>query len=188
MNGATLYEALKNHHLQAVLHHHRRHRHARQRVLYLHRAVHHLRRVPGAHRHRQLLHQLCQPSGWLVQPAARRRWRSSRSALCGMVSGSSVGNTVTTGSVHHPHDEEDRLQARVRRRGRGRRLHRRPDHAPHHGRGGLPDGRVHEACPTRRWPSRPSCPRVLYFTGIFIAVHLEAKKLGLKGMPQRGAA
>ena len=27
-------------------------------------------------------------------------------------------------------------------------------------------------------------PAVLYFTGIFIAVHLEAKKLGLKGMPK----
>ena len=25
---------------------------------------------------------------------------------------------------------------------------------------------------------------MLYFTGIFIAVHLEAKKLGLKGMPK----
>ena len=27
-------------------------------------------------------------------------------------------------------------------------------------------------------------PAVLYFTGIFIAVHLEAKKLGLKGIPR----
>ncbi len=27
-----------------------------QRVLHLHRAVHHLRRFPGGHRHRQLLH------------------------------------------------------------------------------------------------------------------------------------
>ena len=47
--------------------------------------------------------------------------------------------------LHHPHDEEDRLQARVRRRRRGRGLHRRPDHAPHHGCGSLPHGRVHEA-------------------------------------------
>ena len=31
------------------------------------------------------------------------------SALCGMVSGSSVGNTVTTGSGDDPDDEEDRL-------------------------------------------------------------------------------
>ena len=37
-----------------------------------------------------------------------RRSRSS-SALCGMVSGSSVGNTVTTGSVTILDDEEDRL-------------------------------------------------------------------------------
>lgn len=31
------------------------------------------------------------------------------SALCGMVSGSSVGNTVTTGARYHPPDEEDWL-------------------------------------------------------------------------------
>ena len=48
-----------------------------KRLLHLHRAVHHLRRLPGAHRHRQLLHQLGQrrlPAG---PPAAPPRWRSS---------------------------------------------------------------------------------------------------------------
>ena len=31
---------------------------------------------------------------------------------------------------------------------------------------------------------RAILPAVLYFTGIFVAVHLEAKKLGLKGIPR----
>ena len=44
---------------------------------------------------------------------------------------------------HHPDDEKDRLQAGVRRRRRGGGLHRRPDHAAHHGRGRVPHGRVH---------------------------------------------
>ena len=44
---------------------------------------------------------------------------------------------------HHPHDEKDRLQGRIcRRRGSGG-FHRRPDHAPHHGRCCLLDGGVH---------------------------------------------
>ena len=41
---------------------------------------------------------------------------------------------------HDPDDEEDRLSPRVCRRGRGRVLHGRPDHAPDHGRCGVPDG------------------------------------------------
>ena len=40
----------------------------------------------------------------------------------------------------HPDDEEDRLSPRVCRRGRGGVLHRRPDHAPHHGRCGVHHG------------------------------------------------
>ena len=40
----------------------------------------------------------------------------------------------------HSHDEEDRLSRRVCRRGRGCRLHRRPDHASHHGRRGVHHG------------------------------------------------
>ena len=31
---------------------------------------------------------------------------------------------------------------------------------------------------------RAILPAVLYFTGIYIAVHLEAKKLGLQGIPR----
>ncbi len=84
---------------------------------------------------------------------------------------------------HHPHDEEDGLQAGVRRRRRGRGLDRRPDHAAHHGRRRLPDGGVHghALCEVA---VKAILPAILYFTGIFIAVHLEAKKLGLKGIPR----
>ena len=63
------------------------------------------------------------------------------SALCGMVSGSSVGNTVTTGAVTIPLMKRTGYPPRVCRRRRGGRFHRRSDHAPHHGRCGLPDGR-----------------------------------------------
>ena len=105
------------------------------------------------------------------------------SALCGMVSGSSVGNTVTTGSVTIPMMKKDRLRPRVRGRGRGLGLHGRADHAPIMGAAaflmaeyvGEPYGKI---------ALRAILPAVLYFLGIFIAVHLEAKKLGLKGIPR----
>ena len=41
---------------------------------------------------------------------------------------------------HDPDDEEDRLSRRIRGRGRGSCLYRRPDHASHYGRRCLPDG------------------------------------------------
>ena len=63
--------------------------------------------------------------------------------------------------AHHPRDDPRRLQARVRRRGRGRVVHRRADHAAGARRGGVPDDRVPRRCRTRRssprrW-CRPSC-------------------------------
>ncbi len=67
------------------------------------------------------------------------------SALCGMVS--LRHGLRFFGRQHrdhrfryHSHDEEDRLSERVRRRGRSGFLHRRPDHAAHHGRRRFPDG------------------------------------------------
>ncbi|MBR4546272.1 MAG: TRAP transporter permease [Oscillibacter sp.] len=105
------------------------------------------------------------------------------SALCGMVSGSSVGNTVTTGSVTIP------MMKRTGYRG---------DFA----------GAVEAAASTGGQIMPPIMgaaaflmaeymgvsyakvaltavlPAVLYFTGIYIAVHLEARKLGLKGIPK----
>jgi len=105
------------------------------------------------------------------------------SALCGMVSGSSVGNTVTTGSVTIPMMKKTGY---------------RPEFA----------GAVEAAASTGGQIMPPIMgaaaflmaeymgvsyakvavtailPAVLYFTGIYIAVHLEAKKLGLKGIPR----
>ena len=48
------------------------------------------------------------------------------------------------GQLHHPDDEEARVPAGIRRCGRSRRLDGRSDHAPRHGRRGLPDGRIHQ--------------------------------------------
>ncbi|MDD6077501.1 MAG: TRAP transporter permease [Oscillospiraceae bacterium] len=105
------------------------------------------------------------------------------SALCGMVSGSSVGNTVTTGSVTIPMMKKTGYK---------------PEFA----------GAVEAAASTGGQIMPPIMgaaaflmaeymgvtygkvtlyailPAVLYFSGIFIAVHLEAKKLGLKGIPR----
>ena len=103
------------------------------------------------------------------------------SALCGMVSGSSVGNTVTTGSVTIPMMKKTGYK---------------PEFA----------GAVEAAASTGGQIMPPIMgaaaflmaeylkvsygevalkailPAFLYFAGIFIAVHLEAKKLGLKGI------
>ena len=77
------------------------------------------------------------------------------SALCGMVSGSSVGTTVTSGQIMPPiMGAAAFLMAEFT---------------------GEPYGTI---------AMRAILPAVLYFTGIYIAVHLEAKKLGLKGIPR----
>lgn len=105
------------------------------------------------------------------------------SALCGMVSGSSVGNTVTTGAITIPLMKKNGY---------------RPEFA----------GAVEAAASTGGQIMPPimgaaaflmieytnkeysfialrAClPALLYFAGIFISVHLEAKKLGLKGIPK----
>lgn len=105
------------------------------------------------------------------------------SALCGMVSGSSVGNTVTTGAVTIPMMKKTGY---------------RPEFA----------GAVEAAASTggQIMPpimgaaaflmadfigvsysdiiGRAILPAILYFGGIFISVHLEAKKLGLSGIPK----
>lgn len=105
------------------------------------------------------------------------------SALCGMVSGSSVGNTVTTGSVTIPMMKKTGYKGEFA-------------------------GAVEAAASTGGQIMPPIMgaaafimaettgilyqeivvlailPAFLYFAGIFIAVHLEAKKLGLKGIPK----
>ena len=64
------------------------------------------------------------------------------SALFGMISGSSVANAVTVGSLTIPMMKRLGYRPHFAARRRGDGQHRRPDHAAGHGRGGLPDGRV----------------------------------------------
>ena len=105
------------------------------------------------------------------------------SALCGMVSGSSVGNTVTTGSVTIPMMKKTgykpefagAVEAAASTGGQimppimGAAAFLMAEYM------GVTYGQV------TLWAILPA---VLYFGGIFISVHLEAKKLGLKGIPR----
>ena len=103
------------------------------------------------------------------------------SALCGMVSGSSVGNTVTTGSVTIPMMKKTGYK---------------PEFAGAVEAAASTGGQImppimgaaaflmaeYMKLPYAQVAVKAILPAILYFTGIFIAVHLEAKKLGLKGL------
>lgn len=105
------------------------------------------------------------------------------SALCGMVSGSSVGNTVTTGSVTIPMMKETgyksefagAVEAAASTGGQimppimGAAAFLMADFV------GVPYSDI---------LMRAILPAILYFGGIFITVHLEAKRLGLSGIPK----
>ena len=105
------------------------------------------------------------------------------SALCGMVSGSSVGNTVTTGSVTIP---------MMKKTGYKGEFAGAVEAAASTGGQIMPPimGAAaflmseYMGIPYRDVALKAILPAVLYFTGIYIAVHLEAKKLGLKGIPK----
>ena len=105
------------------------------------------------------------------------------SALCGMVSGSSVGNTVTTGSVTIP---------MMKTTGYAGEFAGAVEAAASTGGQIMPPimGAAaflmaeYTGLPYARIALLAVLPAVLYFTGIYIAVHLEAKKLGLKGIPK----
>ncbi len=105
------------------------------------------------------------------------------SALCGMVSGSSVGNTVTTGSVTIP---------MMKKTGYKPEFAGAVEAAASTGGQIMPPIMGAAAFLMAEYMNisyaevamRAILPAVLYFTGIFIAVHLEAKKLGLKGIPK----
>ncbi|MBQ0010613.1 MAG: TRAP transporter permease [Ruminococcus sp.] len=106
------------------------------------------------------------------------------SALCGMVSGSSVGNTVTTGSVTIPMMKKTGYK---------------PEFAGAVEAAASTGGQImppimgaaaflmaeYMNLPYAKVAVKAILPAVLYFAGIFISVHLEAKKLGLKGMDRR---
>ena len=105
------------------------------------------------------------------------------SALCGMVSGSSVGNTVTTGSVTIPMMKKTGYK---------------PEFAGAVEAAASTGGQImppimgaaaflmaeYMGIPYSQVALKAILPAVLYFAGIYIAVHLEAKKLGLKGIPR----
>ena len=103
------------------------------------------------------------------------------SALCGMVSGSSVGNTVTTGSVTIP---------MMKKTGYKGEFAGAVEAAASTGGQIMPPIMGAAAFLMAEYMNvtyaevalRAILPAVLYFTGIFVAVHLEAKKLGLKGI------
>ena len=105
------------------------------------------------------------------------------SALCGMVSGSSVGNTVTTGSVTIP---------MMKKTGYEPEFAGAVEAAASTGGQIMPPIMGAAAFLMAEFTGEPYgtiamraiLPAVLYFTGIYIAVHLEAKKLGLKGIPR----
>ncbi len=105
------------------------------------------------------------------------------SALCGMVSGSSVGNTVTTGSVTIPMMKEtgfpgDFAGAVEAASSTGGQIM-----PPIMGAAAFLMAEM-IGVPYSNIVVRAILPAILYFTGIFLMVHLRAKRLGLKGIPK----
>ena len=105
------------------------------------------------------------------------------SALCGMVSGSSVGNTVTTGSVTIP---------MMKKTGYPPEFAGAVEAASSTGGQIMPPIMGAAAflmaemvgVPYKDIIVRAILPAFLYFLGIFLEVHFKAKKLGLKGLPR----
>ena len=120
-------------------------------------------------------------AGWSSGGAAKVSVIAS--ALCGMVSGSSVGNTVTTGSVTIPMMKKTGYK---------------PEFAGAVEAASSTGGQImppimgaaaflmaeYMGIPYIEVAAMAIIPALLYFTGIFITVHLEAKKLDLKGIPR----
>ena len=105
------------------------------------------------------------------------------SALCGMVSGSSVGNTVTTGSVTIPMMKKTGYKAEFAGAVEASASTGGQIMPPIMGAAAFLMAE-YVGVPYSNIIVRAILPAVLYFLGIFIAVHLEAKKLGLKGIPK----
>lgn len=105
------------------------------------------------------------------------------SALCGMVSGSSVGNTVTTGSVTipmmkstgYPGEFAGAVEAAASTGGQIM--------PPIMGAAAFLMAEM-VGVPYSNIVIRAILPAGLYFTGIFLMVHLRAKRLGLRGIPK----
>ena len=103
------------------------------------------------------------------------------SALCGMVSGSSVGNTVTTGSITIP---------MMKKTGYDKNFSGAVEAAASTGGQIMPPIMGAAAflmadylgVPYSDIIVRAILPACLYFLSVFLSVHLEAKRLGLKGL------
>ncbi len=104
------------------------------------------------------------------------------SALCGMVSGSSVGNTVTTGSVTIPMMKDTGYRSEFSGAVEAAASTGGQIMPPIMGAAAFLMADI-IGVPYSDILKRAVFPAVLYFTGIFIAVHLEAKKHGLTGIP-----
>ncbi len=105
------------------------------------------------------------------------------SALCGMVSGSSVGNTVTTGSVTIPMMKETGYKSEFAGAVEAASSTGGQIMPPIMGAAAFLMADF-VGVPYSSIIGRAVLPAVLYFMGIFISVHLEAKKLKLEGIPQ----
>ena len=105
------------------------------------------------------------------------------SALCGMVSGSSVGNTVTTGSVTIPMMKKTGYQGEFAGAVEAAASTGGQIMPPIMGAAAFLMAE-YMGIPYAQVALKAILPAVLYFTGIYIAVHLEAKRLGLRGIPR----
>jgi len=103
------------------------------------------------------------------------------SALCGMVSGSSVGNTVTTGSITIPMMKDTGYKSEFAAAVEASASTGGQIMPPIMGAAAFLMAE-YVGVPYSNIIVRAILPACLYFLGIFIAVHLEAKKLGLKGI------
>ena len=105
------------------------------------------------------------------------------SALCGMVSGSSVGNTVTTGSVTIPMMKKTGYQGEFAGAVEAAASTGGQIMPPIMGAAAFLMAEM-VGVPYSSIVIKAILPAVLYFIGIFLMVHLRAKRLGLKGIPK----
>ena len=103
------------------------------------------------------------------------------SALCGMVSGSSVGTTVTTGSVTIPLMKKTGYKGEFAGAVEAAASTGGQIMPPIMGAAAFLMAEM-VGVQYSEIAMRAIFPALLYFTGIFITVHLEAKRLGLKGI------
>lgn len=105
------------------------------------------------------------------------------SALCGMVSGSSVGNTVTTGSVTIPMMKKTGYKGEFAAAVEAAASTGGQIMPPIMGAAAFLMAEYMDI-PYGEVALRAILPALLYFIGIFMSVHLEAKRLGLRGIPR----